>query len=179
VRRGRRRSATPRPARQDPYYSRRCRPTGSRRCCGRMRSGWGVRCSTSRCSMRSGAPSRRRCASASLSALWTPAGLLRARAQLHPSPVSALALRHVPGTRCRDARGGARLPRELLPAGQCEPDRIRNFDPAQLERWVDRHLAPIPRPARPIVRHRMPVQQASAAAGSPPTRLTCRSRPCC
>jgi zinc protease len=37
-----------------------------------------------------------------------------------------------------------------------------NFDPAQLERWVDRHLAPIPRPARPIVRHRMPVQQASA-----------------
>jgi zinc protease len=38
-----------------------------------------------------------------------------------------------------------------------------NFDPAQLARWVDRHLAPIPRPARPIVRHRMPVQQASAA----------------
>ncbi|CAA9312816.1 MAG: hypothetical protein AVDCRST_MAG68-1348 [uncultured Gemmatimonadetes bacterium] len=38
-----------------------------------------------------------------------------------------------------------------------------NFDPAQLERWVDKHLAPIPRPARPIVRHRMPVPQASAA----------------
>ena len=38
-----------------------------------------------------------------------------------------------------------------------------NFDPAQLERWVDQHLGPIPRPARPILRHRMPVQQASAA----------------
>ena len=38
-----------------------------------------------------------------------------------------------------------------------------NFHPAQLERWVDQHLAPIPRPARPILRHRMPVPQASAA----------------
>jgi zinc protease len=38
-----------------------------------------------------------------------------------------------------------------------------NFDPAQLDRWVDQHLARIPRPARPIVRHRIPVQQASAA----------------
>lgn len=38
-----------------------------------------------------------------------------------------------------------------------------NFDPAQLDRWVDQHLGPIPRPARPILRHTMPVQAATGA----------------
>lgn len=38
-----------------------------------------------------------------------------------------------------------------------------NFEPAQLDRWVDRHLATIPSPARPILRHIMPVRQHPAA----------------
>ncbi|HKR25435.1 MAG TPA: pitrilysin family protein, partial [Allosphingosinicella sp.] len=30
-----------------------------------------------------------------------------------------------------------------------------NFDQAQLDRWIDRHLGALPRPSRPILRHRM------------------------
>ena len=30
-----------------------------------------------------------------------------------------------------------------------------NFDPAELDRFIERHLAPIPRPNRPILRHRV------------------------
>jgi zinc protease len=30
-----------------------------------------------------------------------------------------------------------------------------NFDQAQLDRWIDRHLGALPRPANPILRHRM------------------------
>lgn len=38
-----------------------------------------------------------------------------------------------------------------------------NFDPAQLDRWVDQHLGAIPRPSRPILRHVMPVRSPEAA----------------
>jgi zinc protease len=33
-----------------------------------------------------------------------------------------------------------------------------NFDPAELDRFIDRHLAPIPKPDRPILRHRVAEQ---------------------
>ncbi|MFN3725566.1 MAG: M16 family metallopeptidase [Allosphingosinicella sp.] len=38
-----------------------------------------------------------------------------------------------------------------------------NFDPAQLDRWIDEHLAPIPRPSRPILRHQLTGRPQSAA----------------
>jgi zinc protease len=40
-----------------------------------------------------------------------------------------------------------------------------NFDPAELDRFIERHLAPIPRPNRPILRHRA-VERPRAAARS-------------
>ena len=38
-----------------------------------------------------------------------------------------------------------------------------NFDPAQLDRWVDQHLGSIPRPNRPILRHRAADQPRTGA----------------
>lgn len=38
-----------------------------------------------------------------------------------------------------------------------------NFDPAQLDRWIDRHLGSIPRPNRPILRHQLAGRPQSAA----------------
>ncbi len=38
-----------------------------------------------------------------------------------------------------------------------------NFDPAQLDRWIDQHLAPIARPSRPILRHHLSGHPQSAA----------------
>ncbi|HEX9932095.1 MAG TPA: pitrilysin family protein, partial [Allosphingosinicella sp.] len=38
-----------------------------------------------------------------------------------------------------------------------------NFDQAQLDRWVDRHLGSIPRPDRPVLRHRMVEAPRTAA----------------
>jgi zinc protease len=37
-----------------------------------------------------------------------------------------------------------------------------NFDPQQLDRWVDQHLGSLARPSRPILRHNMKLPQASA-----------------
>ncbi|WP_166039578.1 pitrilysin family protein [Sphingosinicella sp. YJ22] len=38
-----------------------------------------------------------------------------------------------------------------------------NFDPAQLDRWIDEHLGSIPRPSRPILRHQLAGRPHSAA----------------
>lgn len=38
-----------------------------------------------------------------------------------------------------------------------------NFDPQQLDRWVDQHLGSIPRPSRAILRHTMPLQPRTGA----------------
>ena len=38
-----------------------------------------------------------------------------------------------------------------------------NFDPAQLDRWIDQHLGSIPRPERPILRHQLAGRAPTAA----------------